>query len=90
VSCFRRFLRSALSLCLCCRVCSFWRFVKVDRPLGIRTPNVCIRGRRARPVNVTGTLRLKRTTSEVRAAVVGVHGSRRGHDLRRQNGGLRL
>src|SRR5262249_37896857 len=34
-SCFRWLLRSALSRCLCCRVCSFWRFVKVDRPLGI-------------------------------------------------------
>jgi hypothetical protein len=37
-SCFRWFRRSALSLCLCCRVCSFWRFVNVDRPLGISIP----------------------------------------------------
>ena len=37
-SCFLKLRRSALSRCLCCRVCSFWRFVNVDRPLGICSP----------------------------------------------------
>src|SRR5438445_6469161 len=37
-SCFRWFLRSALSRCFCCRACSFCRLVNVDRPLGIHNP----------------------------------------------------
>jgi hypothetical protein len=27
-----------LSLCRCCRACSFWRLLNVDRPLGIMVP----------------------------------------------------
>jgi hypothetical protein len=37
-ACFRSFLRRALSLCRCCRACSFWRLLNVDRPLGIIVP----------------------------------------------------
>jgi len=84
-SCLRWFLRSALSLCLCCRVCSFWRFVNVDRPLGIRTPySLFVAGgdvpqpHRAQCV--------QKTTSAVRAVAVDGRDSHLVHvRLRRQN-----
>src|SRR5262249_3941907 len=53
-SCLRWFLRSALSFCLCCRVCSFWRLVNVDRPLGIPIPHFLFAARRARPATSPG------------------------------------
>src|SRR5579872_915218 len=40
LSCLRCTRRSALSRCFCCRVCSFWRLVKVDRPLGIHNSSL--------------------------------------------------
>jgi len=38
LSSLRWLLRSAFSRCFCCRACSFWRLLNVDRPRGIAIP----------------------------------------------------
>ena len=90
-SCLRWFLRSALSLCLCCRVCSFWRFVNVDRPLGIHIPRHILCSSPTASCNVAGPIVFEKATSAVRAAAVDDHGSHRARGrVHRQNDGLHL
>ena len=90
-SCLRWFLRSALSLCLCCRACSFWRFVNVDRPLGIHIPRHILYSSPTASCNLAGRIVFEKATSAVRAAAVDDHGSHRARGRRRhQNDGLHL
>jgi len=78
-----------LVLCLCCRVCSFWRSVNADSPLGIAIRlHLFVHRRQALSAWLGRTLCIRKTTSAVHAVAVDGRDSHRAHGhLRRQNAG---